>query len=109
MPETVVSISSVSCTVPSKVFARANTPPNTHEAARLAGARKRCVLPEMTNRYRQKKMGSRPSSCRWSHLSRTDKKPHAQRLREFSIFERVLQSATARAAGLGRHNHGYRA
>ncbi|WP_206955880.1 hypothetical protein [Trinickia acidisoli] len=58
MPETVVSISSVSCTLPSKVFAHA------HEhlrgrAPRHADARKG-ALPEMQNRYRQKKMGFTP-------------------------------------------------
>jgi hypothetical protein len=55
MLETVVSISSVSCTVPSKVFALARF---THGAARHAmRTREMVLLAEMPNRYRQKKMG----------------------------------------------------
>ncbi|MGG1943941.1 hypothetical protein AB1286_03935 [Trinickia sp. NRRL B-1857] len=55
MLETVVSISSVSCTVPSKVFALARF---TQGAARHAmRTREMVLLAEMPNRYRQKKMG----------------------------------------------------
>ena len=92
MLETVVSISSVSCTLPSKVFALARF---THGAARHAmPAREMVLLAEMPNRYRQKKMGETPIIFLPVVAPEPRRKPHAQRLCKFSIFHDALQSNT---------------
>ncbi|MBU9666882.1 hypothetical protein KTF24_03695, partial [Burkholderia multivorans] len=51
----------------------------------------------MPNRFSKKKWAERPSSYRWSHLSRTSN-PYAQRLRDYSDFWRKRQASAAGTA-----------
>ncbi|HTH75959.1 MAG TPA: hypothetical protein VL635_16310 [Trinickia sp.] len=55
-------------------------------------AREKVLLTEMPNRFRQKKMGLTPIIFLPVVAPEPRKKPHAQRLCEYSIFNGALQS-----------------
>jgi len=65
-------------------------------------ARGKVLLTKMPNRYRQKKMGFTPIIFLPVVASEPHTNLHAQRLCEFSIFRRVLQSGERARAPVER-------
>ncbi|WP_198287403.1 hypothetical protein, partial [Burkholderia ubonensis] len=55
----------------------------------------------MPNRFSKKKWAERPSSYRWSHLSRTSN-PYAQRLCDYSDFRRKRQAPAGKTGSSNR-------